>query len=107
MSGWRPRHQVVEERLAGIALDAVRGVEQAQRRGGDHGLLDRDRGVALGCLEVVGGVSGRSRNGPAVRRGSWRVWPSANGMMTPSGGQVGQPVDRVGDEAGLGLLAVA
>jgi hypothetical protein len=64
-------YEVGEERLPGIALDAILGVEKAQRRGRDHRLLDGNIGVTQRRLEVAVGM------GP-VAKGAGRETPSVN-----------------------------
>ena len=49
--------------------------------------------------------SSRSGTGPVVRTGSWRVWPSSNGIVTPPRARR-QAGDRVRREARLALLAI-
>ena len=54
--------EIGEELLAGVAVDAVGRVQEAERRGGDDRLLDRPRRKALRSLEVdvsVGRVAER------------------------------------------------
>jgi hypothetical protein len=82
--GLRLGPEVGEERLPRIAVDPVLGVEKAQRRGGDDGLLDRPGRVVPRLFEVRVGVCPVAER-PLVIRGSWRVWPSAKGITTPSG----------------------
>ena len=98
-------HEVVQERFALVALHAVLRVEQAQRGGGDHGLLDRHVRVALRGLQVAVGVPAepeRSRREPRQLPGV-AVGERDHRAVR---GQVVQPFERIGHEARLGLLAV-
>ena len=98
-------HEVFEERISRVVRDPVRGVEQTQRGSRDDRLLDRNAGVLLGLYEKLVCVrpetertSGQQRQLPRV---TIREWDG------DSAGREGlEPVDRIGDKAGLGLLAV-
>ena len=65
-------NQVLQKRFSRVAGDAIRGIQQAQRRRRDDRLFQRPVCVALGGL----GVGGRIRaipERPGVSRGSCRV----------------------------------
>ena len=98
--------EVVEEGLARVAGDAVGRVEEAERRSRDHGLLERRACVFRGRHRDTTRVASRSGTDPRSGRGSCRVWPSLNGIVTPPGARLVSAGDRVGREARLALLAV-
>ena len=87
--------------LARIAVDAVRRVHEAERGRRDDRLLELGRGRAARAVEVRPRRTSRSGTGPAVSSGSWRVWPSSNGIVTPPGAIVVRPA--TGYVAKLGL----
>jgi hypothetical protein len=98
-------HEVVQERVAPVAVDTVLRVDQAQRGGRDHGLLDRHVRVALCGLQVAIRVTAEpegSRREPGQLT-SVTVRERDHGSV---GCQVPEPFERVGGEARLRLLAV-
>ncbi len=97
--------EVVDERLPGIAGDPGPRVEQRDGRRRDDGLLERGLRVLHRALEVfrrVGRVAERAR-GQDRKLASVAV---REGNRHAARGEVREPVDRVGREARLSLLAV-
>ena len=89
----------------GVAGDPVGRVHQADRGRGDDRLLQLGRGLGLARRRDTCRPSSRSGTGPVVRTGSWRVWPSSKGIVTPPEAS-GEAGDGIGREARLALFAV-
>src|SRR5213082_1285370 len=102
----RLAHEVLEERVARVSADAVLGIEQAQGRGRNHRLLDGHAGMSPRGHEIRIGV-GLVAERPGGQAGE----PPRVSVGERDGHAVGrearEPVNRVGGEAGLGLLPVA
>lgn len=103
--GGRLANEVGEECLFGVVVQAVLGVEQAQRGRGDHGLLDRDVRVAQRRGQVAIGVVGVAE-GAGGEPGQLSGVTVCERDHRPVRRERRQPGDGVGREAGLGLFAV-
>ena len=104
--GHRLTHEILEERLLRVTPDSLLRVKEAQSRGGDHRLLDGNLRIPLGPVEVrrsIGLVPERPRGQ------AWQLTGVAigEGDGNAVGREVLESLDRVGGEAGLGLLSVA
>ena len=87
------------------AGNAAAGIQQRQRRRGDHGLLHRPGRVLLRALEVARGV-GRVAEGPGGQNGKLPGVAVPERDRDAAGREVRRAVDRVSREARLPLLAV-
>jgi len=98
-------NEVVEERVSRIARDPVLRIQQAQRRGRDDRLLNRNAGVLLGLFQVANGVRpisegtcGQPREPPRVTIGE-RDGDAVRRKRL-------EPLDRIRGKTGFGLFSV-
>src|SRR6185312_11510871 len=97
--------EVGEELLLRIAVDAALGIEEAHRRGRDHGLLHGFLGVGLGGGEIGCG-SGTVAERPSNEARQLPHMTVREGDLHAVRRQVVGTMNGIGREAGLGLLAV-
>ncbi len=103
--GLRLVDQIRDERVPRVAVDPVGGIEQAQRRGRDHRLLDRLRREALRRAQIAVGMRCVAERAGRDHRKLPRVAVGERDHNAVRGECV-EPCDRVGGKARLGLLAV-
>src|SRR5712692_5009037 len=101
----RLAHQILEKRFARISLDAVLRIEQAQRRGCNHRLLDRHVRVRSCAREICIGVRLIAER-PGGQPGELPRVAVGEGDGDAIRREIREPVDRVRGEAGFRLLPV-